>query len=136
MTINESLYKEVGLRPADLMPVAMMPTVPNSWTSAGFPAKTVQELISYARPIRERYRSHPRKCTTSHLTAIMFQKLTETTMVHVPYLGLRRTAGFDADTVDIFFDNLGSSISQHQGVCFASCGLRQRAGDVSAEYPT
>jgi len=118
MTINESLYKKLAFRPADLMPIAMIATVPNVMdVRPGFPAKTVQELISYAR-------ANPGKVsvasqgngTTSHLTAIMFQKLTETTMVHVPYRGTAPALqDLMADTVDVFFDNLGSSIGQHQG---------------------
>jgi tripartite-type tricarboxylate transporter receptor subunit TctC len=54
--------------------------------------------------------------TTSHLTAILFQKLTGTRMVHVPYRGTSPALqDIMGNTVDLFFDNLGSSMSLHVG---------------------
>jgi tripartite-type tricarboxylate transporter receptor subunit TctC len=83
----------------------------------GFPAKTVKELIDYAK-------TNPDKVTfasqgngsTSHLTAILFEKLTGTRMVHVPYRGtMPALQDIMGNTVDVFFDNLGSSLSLHLG---------------------
>jgi tripartite-type tricarboxylate transporter receptor subunit TctC len=118
IAINENLYKKLSFRPADLMPITVLGTAPNVLdVRPDFPAKTVNELIDYAR-------ANPGKVTfasqgngsTSHLTAILFEKLTGTKMVHVPYRG---TAPALQDvmgrTVDIFFDNLGSSMSLHVG---------------------
>src|SRR5215472_9810495 len=48
--INENLYKSLSYRPADLMPITVLGTVPNVLdVRPGFPAKSVQELIAYAR---------------------------------------------------------------------------------------
>jgi tripartite-type tricarboxylate transporter receptor subunit TctC len=75
----------------------------------------VQELIAYAK-------ANPGKVTfasqgngsTSHLTAILFEKLTGTKMVHVPYRGTAPALqDIMGNTVDMFFDNIGSSMSLH-----------------------
>jgi tripartite-type tricarboxylate transporter receptor subunit TctC len=118
IAINENLYKKLSFRPADLMPITVLGTAPNVLdVRPDFPAKTVKELIDYAR-------AHPDKVTfasqgngtTSHLTAILFQKLTGTRMVHVPYRGTSPALqDIMGNTVDLFFDNLGSSMSLHVG---------------------
>jgi tripartite-type tricarboxylate transporter receptor subunit TctC len=127
IAINESLYKQLAFRPSDLMPITVLATAPVVLdVRPDFPAKTVQELIAYAK-------ANPGKVTfasqgngsTSHLTAILFEKLTGTTMVHVPYRGTAPALqDIMAGTVDLFFDNIGSSMSLHRagklrilGVC-------------------
>jgi tripartite-type tricarboxylate transporter receptor subunit TctC len=118
IAINENLYKTLSFRPAELMPITVLGTVPNVLdVRPGFPAKSVQELIAYAKanPDKVSFASQGNG-STSHLTAVLFQKLTGTRMVHVPYRGtapaLQDVMG---GTVDMFFDNLGSSLSLHQG---------------------
>ncbi len=118
IAINENLYKNLSFRPADLMPITVLGTVPNVLdVRPGFPAKSVQDLIAYAKanPDKVSFASQGNG-STSHLTAVLFQKLTGTKMVHVPYRGtapaLQDVMG---GTVDLFFDNLGSSLSLHQG---------------------
>jgi tripartite-type tricarboxylate transporter receptor subunit TctC len=118
IAINENLYKKLSFRPADLMPITVLGTVPNVLdVRPDFPAKTVNELIDYAK-------AHPDKVTfasqgngtTSHLTAILFEKLTGTRMVHIPYRGTTPALqDIMGKTVDLFFDNLGSSLSLHLG---------------------
>jgi tripartite-type tricarboxylate transporter receptor subunit TctC len=118
IAINENLYKKLSFRPADLMPITVLGTAPNVLdVRPDFPAKTVKELINYAK-------MHPDKVTfasqgngtTSHLTAILFEKLTGTKMVHVPYRGTSPALqDIMGNTVDLFFDNLGSSMSLHVG---------------------
>ncbi|MBR0870268.1 tripartite tricarboxylate transporter substrate binding protein [Bradyrhizobium tropiciagri] len=118
IAINQSLYAKLGYDPSELKPVALIGTVPNVLdVRPGFPAKTVKELIDYAK-------ANPGKVTfasqgngsTSHLTTILFQKLTGTTMVHVPYRGTAPALqDIMGNNVDLFFDNLGSSLSLHQG---------------------
>jgi tripartite-type tricarboxylate transporter receptor subunit TctC len=118
IAINENLYKRLSFRPADLMPITLLGTAPNVLdVRPGFPAKTVKELIEYARanPDKVTFASQGNG-TTSHLTAILFQKLTGTKMVHVPYRGTAPALqDIMGDTVDLFFDNLGSSMSLHVG---------------------
>ena len=119
LAINQSLYKpdSLGFRPPDLMPVTVLGAVPNVLdVRTGFPAKTAQELIAYAK-------ANPGKVTfasqgngsTSHLTGILFEKLTGTQMVHIPYRGTAPALqDIMASQVDMFFDNLGSSLSLQQ----------------------
>jgi len=118
IAINETLYKKLPFRPADLMPITVLGTVPNVLdVRSDFPAKSVKELIDYAKanPDKVSFASQGNG-TTSHLTAILFEKLTGTRMVHVPYRGsapaLQDIVG---GTVDVFFDNLGFSMNLHLG---------------------
>jgi tripartite-type tricarboxylate transporter receptor subunit TctC len=118
IAINESLYKKLPYRSSDLMPITVLGTAPNVLdVRPDLPAKTVQELIEYAK-------ANPGKVTfasqgngsTSHLTAILFEKLTGTKMVHVPYRGTAPALqDIMGNTVDMFFDNIGSSMSLHLG---------------------
>jgi tripartite-type tricarboxylate transporter receptor subunit TctC len=118
IAINENLYKKLSFRPTDLLPITVLGTAPNVLdVRPDFPANTVKELIGYAR-------ANPGKVTfasqgngsTSHLTAILFEKLTGTKMVHVPYRGTSPALqDIMGNTVDLFFDNLGSSMSLHLG---------------------
>ena len=119
LAINESLYKpaSLGFRPPDLMPITVLGAVPNVLdVRPGFPAKTAQELIAYAKanPGKVSFASQGNG-STSHLTGILFQKLTGTQMVHIPYRGTAPALqDIMASNVDLFFDNLGSSLSLQQ----------------------
>ncbi|MEA2905554.1 MAG: hypothetical protein QOI12_2941, partial [Alphaproteobacteria bacterium] len=54
--------------------------------------------------------------STSHLTGVMFQQQSGSDMVHVPYRGTGPAlADILAGNVDLFFDNLGSSMPMHRG---------------------
>ncbi|HJZ22393.1 MAG TPA: tripartite tricarboxylate transporter substrate binding protein [Bradyrhizobium sp.] len=118
VAINQSLYAKLAYNPSDLKPVALLGTAPAVLdVRPGFPAKTVKELIDYAK-------ANPGKVTfasqgngsTSHLTGILFEKLTDTSMVHVPYRGTAPALqDIMGNTVDVFFDNIGSSLSLHLG---------------------
>jgi len=118
IAINENLYKKLSFRPADLMPITVIGTAPNVLdVRPDFPAKTVKELVDYAKanPDKVTFASQGNG-TTSHLTAIMFEKLTGTKMVHVPYRGTSPALqDIMGKTVDLFFDNLGSSMGLHLG---------------------
>jgi tripartite-type tricarboxylate transporter receptor subunit TctC len=118
IAINETLYKKLQFKPADLMPITVLGTVPNVLdVRADFPAKTVKEVIDYAKanPGKVSFASQGNG-STSHLTALMFEKLTGTNMVHVPYRGTAPALqDIMGGTVDLFFDNLASSMSLHAG---------------------
>ena len=80
-----------------------------------FPAKSAQELIAYvkANPGKVAFASQGNG-STSHLSAMLFQKLTGTQMVHVPYRGTAPALqDIMGNHVDLFFDNLGSSLNLH-----------------------
>jgi tripartite-type tricarboxylate transporter receptor subunit TctC len=117
VVINESLYTNLNYRPADFEPIIVLGVVPNVLAvRSGFPAKTVGELIAFAK-------GNPEKVTyasqgigsTSHLTAVMFESMTGLRMIHVPYRGTAPALqDLIGGTVDLFFDNLGSSLNLHQ----------------------
>lgn len=119
LAINQSLYKpaSLGFKPPDMVPITVLGAVPNVLdVRPGFPAKTAHELIAYAKanPGKVSFASQGNG-STSHLTGILFQKLTGTQMVHVPYRGTAPALqDIMASQVDMFFDNLGSSLSLQQ----------------------
>jgi tripartite-type tricarboxylate transporter receptor subunit TctC len=89
LTVNPMLYKHMSFDPKKFAPVAIMTSAPNVlMVRSDFPAKTAQDFIAYAK-------ANPGKInfgsqgigTTSHLTAMLFQELTGTSMVHVPFKG-------------------------------------------------
>lgn len=50
IAINEGLYKKLAFRSSDLRPVTLLGTAPNVLdVRSDFPAKTVRELIDYAK---------------------------------------------------------------------------------------
>src|SRR5262245_6843685 len=134
IAINDKLYKKLGFQPSKFVPVIVLGTVPNVLVvKPAFPAKSVAELIDHVK-------ANPGKITfasqgngsTSHLSAMLFQKLTGTEMVHVPYRGsspaLQDIMG---NHVDLFFDNLGSSLNLH-----AAGRLRILALGSTSRVPT
>jgi tripartite-type tricarboxylate transporter receptor subunit TctC len=118
IAINEILYKKLSFRPSELKPITVLGTAPNVLdVRPDFPAKTVQGLVDYAKanPGKVSFASQGNG-STSHLTAILFEKLTGTRMVHIPYRGTSPALqDLMGNTVDLFFDNLGSSMSLHLG---------------------
>jgi tripartite-type tricarboxylate transporter receptor subunit TctC len=117
VAINHHLYKKLSFDPTRWQPVTVMATVPNVLAvSPKVPAKNLAELITYlkANPGKVSYASQGNG-STSHLTASMFMQLTGTEMIHVPYKGTAPAlVDLMAGTVDIFFDNLSSSMQFHQ----------------------
>jgi tripartite-type tricarboxylate transporter receptor subunit TctC len=134
IAINEALYKTLAFRPADLMPITLLGTAPVVLdVRPDFPARTVKELIAYARanPDKVSFASQGNG-STSHLTAILFEKLTGTKMVHVPYRGTAPALqDIMGNTVDLFFDNIGSSMSLHRSGALrilGVCGAERASG--------
>jgi tripartite-type tricarboxylate transporter receptor subunit TctC len=117
IAINDSLYKKLAFQPSKFAPVIVLGTAPSVLlVKPAFPAKSVAELISYvkANPAKVTFASQGNG-SISHLSAMLFQKLTGAEMVHVPYRGsspaLQDIMG---NHVDLFFDNLGSSLNLHK----------------------
>jgi len=113
ITTNPLLYKSLNYDPAQLTPIAIMSHVPNVvLVREDFPAKTVQELIAYAKanPGKINYASQGIG-TTSHLTAELFQKITHTKLTHVPYKGTAPALNdLLAGNVDLMFNELATSL--------------------------
>ena len=77
----------------------------------------MQELIAYAKanPGKINYASQGIG-TTSHTTAELFQTITHTKLVHVPYKGTApAVADLLAGNVDLMFNELATSIELHKG---------------------
>ena len=117
ITTNPLFYKSLNYDPAQLTPVAIMSHIPNVvLVRKDFPAKTVEELIAYAKanPGKINYASQGIG-TTSHLTAELFQKLTQTKLVHVPYKGTAPALNdLLAGNVDLMFNEIASSLELYK----------------------
>ena len=117
ITTNAFLYKSLNYDPLQLTPIAIMSHVPNVLlVRTGLPVKTVQEFIAYAKanPGKLNYASQGIG-TTSHLTAELFQNITQTKLTHVPYKGTApAVADLLAGNVDLMFNELASSIELHK----------------------
>lgn len=99
LAINGWLYKKLNFDPTGFEPVAMMSRIPNVLVvRPGFPAKTVQEFVAYAKanPDKLNYGSQGIG-TASHLTGELFMTLTGTKLIHVPYKG--STSGVLTDVI-------------------------------------
>jgi tripartite-type tricarboxylate transporter receptor subunit TctC len=117
ITTNSFLYKGLSFDPGQLKPVVIMARLPNVLlVRENFPAKTVQELIAYAKanPGKLNYASQGIG-TTSHLTAALFANITHTQLVHVPYKGTAPALNdILAGNVDLMFTELATSMQLHR----------------------
>jgi len=117
ITVNPLLYKTIAFDPTKFEPVAIMTTVANVLlVRNNFPANDAKEFIAYckANPGKVNYASQGIG-TTSHLTAALFEKLTGTKLVHVPYKGTAPALNdIVAGHVDMIFMELASAIRLHQ----------------------
>jgi tripartite-type tricarboxylate transporter receptor subunit TctC len=88
--INATLYQKLSFNFIhDLVPVAGLVRAPHVlFVTPAFPAKTVEELIAYAKanPGKINYASAGTG-TANHIAAEMFKMMTGVAMVHVPYKG-------------------------------------------------
>ena len=117
LAINAALYKNLKYDPAAFESVAILSLSPNVLVlSPTLAAKTTAELIAQAK-------ANPRKLTyasqgngtTSHLTAELFQRLTGTELVHVPYRGTAPALNdLIASQVDLMFVDVTAVLSLHQ----------------------
>src|SRR6478736_3412829 len=90
LAIGPSLYKNVGYDPRkDFAPIGMIGNAPNSLVvHPSFPAKTVAELIAYAKanPGTVNFGSAGAG-TASHITGEYFARAAGITLTHIPYKG-------------------------------------------------
>ncbi len=118
IAINQSLYPKLSYDATKWVPITVLAAVPNVLAvSNKLPVNTVQELIAYvkANPGKVSYASQGNG-STSHLTANLFQSLTGTQMLHIPYKGTAPAlADLAGGQVDVFFDNLSSSAPLQKG---------------------
>jgi tripartite-type tricarboxylate transporter receptor subunit TctC len=97
----------------DLLPVAQIATVPGVLIVAPqMPAKNVPELITYLRahPDRVTYGS-PGIGTSVHMAGELFQYMTKTKMLHVPYRGAANAmVDILGGQVDLMFPALAAAL--------------------------
>ena len=90
LAIGPSLYKNVGYDPRkDFAPIGLIGNAPNSLVvNPSFPAKTIAELIAYAKanPGKVNFGSAGAG-TASHITGDYFARSAGITLVHIPYKG-------------------------------------------------
>lgn len=117
IAINHNLYSKMSFDPTRWAPVTIVATVPNVLSvNPRLAVKDLAEFIAYlkANPGRVSYASQGNG-STSHLTAAMFMQLTGTEMIHIPYKGTAPAlVDLIGGQVDVFFDNLSSSMQFHQ----------------------
>jgi tripartite-type tricarboxylate transporter receptor subunit TctC len=118
ITSNVALYKTLNFDPVALEPVAVMSKFPNVLlVRKDFPAKTAQEFLAYvkANPGKVNFASQG-PGTTSHLTAELFNSVTGTKMLHVPYRGTGPALNdLVAGHVDLIFMELSAAHKLHDG---------------------
>ena len=118
LTVNPLLYKHMAFDPTQFEPVTIMTSIANVLlVRPDFPAKTAQEFIAYAKanPGKINYASQGIG-TTSHLTAALFEKVTGTKMVHVPFKGTAPALNaLIGGHVDVIFMELATALKLHQG---------------------
>ena len=118
LTVNPVLYTKMSFDPTKFEPVAVMTSIPNVLlVRQNFPAHDVKEFLAYvkANPGKVNYASQGIG-TTSHLTAALFEKVTGTKLVHVPYRGTSPALNdLIASHVDFIFMELASAIKLHEG---------------------
>ena len=117
LTINPLLYQKMNFDPMQFEPVAIMTSIANVLlVRPDFPAKNAKEFITYAKdnPGKINYASQGIG-TTSHLTAALFERVTGTKLVHVPYKGTSPALNdIIAGHVDMIFMELASAIKLHE----------------------
>ena len=117
ITTAPFLYKSLNYDPAKLVAIAIMSHVPNVvLVRKDFPAKTVAEVIAYAKanPGKINYASQGIG-TTSHTTAELFQSITGIKLTHVPYKGTAPALNdLLAGNVDLMFNELATSLELHK----------------------
>ena len=140
LVTNQALYKRLAFDPTRFMPITVLATIPSVLVvSQKFAGLSLADIIAQLRanPDQVSYASQGNG-STSHLTANMFQTATGTRLIHVPYKG---TAPALADLlggqIDVFFDNLSSSIGQHRaGKLKIIAVTDQRRSPALTQVPT
>jgi tripartite-type tricarboxylate transporter receptor subunit TctC len=112
LAINHSLYKQLSYRPLEFVPLTLVGSVSNVViVRKELPVNSLKELIDYvkANPGKVSFGSQGNGATP-HLTGMMFQAMTGTTMVHVPYRGENLVLNdMVGGHVDVFFGNVAAA---------------------------
>ena len=113
--INYAMYRSLGYRPADLLAVSNICTVPNVIMVANrVPARTLGELVELARKAPGTFNFGSSGVGTSlHLTGEMLRVGNGLEMTHVPFRGAAQMLMEGAaGRLEIALDNLPSALPQ------------------------
>ncbi len=117
--INATLYKNLSFNFLhDMAPVAGIIRVPNVMeVNPHVPAKNVAEFIAYAKANQGKVNMASAGVGTStHLSGALFNMMTGTDLIHVPYRGAAPAlTDLLSGQVQVMFDNLPSSIGHIKG---------------------
>ena len=117
IAINQSLYPKLAFDPNRFKAVAILSTHPNIVAvSKKIGVTGIKELIARAKKEPGKISvANQGNGSTSHLTAAMFEALAGVKFNHVPYRGTAPAMNdLVAGHVDLFFDNISSSLAQHR----------------------
>lgn len=118
IAINHNLYPKLNYDPTKFKPITILASAPNVVAvSNKLGVKSVKELIEYAKKNPGKLNvANQGNGSTSHLTAALFETRAGVKFNHVPYRGTAPALNdLVAGHVDLFFDNIASSLPQHQG---------------------
>ena len=140
LAINQTLYKQLSYKAGEFVPITLIGSVPNvAIVRKELPVNSLQELIDYvkANPGKVSFGSQGNGATP-HLTGMMFQTMTGTRMVHVPYRGetlvLQDMLG---GHVDVFFGNVAAARPQFRdGKVKVVAVLDSKRAPTLPEVPT
>jgi tripartite-type tricarboxylate transporter receptor subunit TctC len=110
--VNAALYDKLNFR-RDIAPIAGIIRVPLVMVvNPSVPAKTVSELIAYAKANPGRINmASAGNGSTAHVTGELFKMMTNVEMVHVPYRGSApAVTDLVGGQVQVMFDPLSSSL--------------------------
>jgi tripartite-type tricarboxylate transporter receptor subunit TctC len=139
--INASLYSKMPYDPVrDFAPVILVAQTPNLLVvNPAVPAKTVQELIDYAKASPGKvFFGSPGVGTSIHVSGELFNTMAGVKTVHVPYKG-RQFAIPDllAGQIQMMFDNMPSALPlAKEGKLRALAVTSARRHPAAPEIPT
>lgn len=140
LAINESLYPKLQFEPAKFEPITILASAPNVLAvSNKLGVTSVAEFVARAKANEGKINvASQGNGSTSHLTFEMFQIAAGVKFNHVPYRGTAPAlADLAAGHVDVFFDNIASSLPQHEGgsIRILAVAAQQRSARL-ANIPT
>ncbi|MEN3364645.1 MAG: hypothetical protein V7606_1919 [Burkholderiales bacterium] len=140
LSINQSLFKKLQFDPTKFVPITTLAMIPNVIAArADFPAKSVKELIAYAKanPGKVTYGSQGNG-STSHLSGQMLANMGGIDLLHVPYKGEGPAlTDLVAGRVDLFVGNISAVVKykEEKRVKFFGVASAHRA-KLAPDTPT
>ena len=117
--VNPNVYAKTAYDPVkDFAPISNIADVPNVLVvNPGFPASDLQGLVKELKANPEKYSfGSSGNGGLSHINGELFQHVTGTRMLHVPYKGLGPAlSDLMSGQVNVVFDNIPSSVGLVQG---------------------